>query len=84
MKVTVSNPKEEFIPFDMNIKIESLDEAKAFFAMFNLIQNSLLFGSRDAFESIRKQLQESTDYVLATRYPDQLISNGVRHSEYYK
>ena len=68
----------EFAPFDVTFTVESEEEARALYAIFNYVPNINVLPD-GAGEIVRK--------VIGERYeklgPDQLIARGVTYGKFY-
>jgi len=75
MKV-FKNEEKEFTPFTLNITIETEEEARALFAIFNLRKNGRLLRGQDGLilEAIGKEYHVRRD----------VIANGITYEEFYK
>ena len=77
MKVNSENPEVGFSPIHLNIVLESAEEARAFYAIFNYTRNTDLFKNCQDIK-IRKQLQEFRQLD-----EDAVIANGITYQQFY-
>lgn len=80
MKVSRGLANPLFIPFTLNITVESEDEARALFAMFTLPHNTKLFENFESCEIVRNVIGNQH----ATRIGSEVIANNVTDAKYYK
>ena len=68
----------EFAPFDVTLTVESEEEARALYAIFNYMPNADLLGG-DIGERIRKVIGEHFSELGS----DCQIANGITYPEFY-
>jgi hypothetical protein len=78
MKVSSKTVEENFKPIELNIVIESPEEARAFYAIFNHMDNSELLG-RSTASQIRDVFSE-----FSVALGNEVIANGVTYHEFYR
>lgn len=84
MRASRDTAPDEFVPFRLNILIESREEAQAMYAIFNLVHNAKLLDGKTA-ECIRRLIgQEYSLDDSASRSNDVAIANGFPRSQYYR
>ena len=77
MKVSRNKVEPSFTPFTLNITVESEEEARALYAVFNHSHNRALFE-----DDIQDGMIEKIG--LKYRVSDGVIANGVTYNEFYK
>ena len=78
MKVQRKNKAEIFEPFDLVITIESEEEARTFYAIFNSERNAVLIGY-----SSTNSLKDAIGNKYMTPRED-IIARGIRYRDFYK
>lgn len=70
----------EFQPFKLEITISTLEQAKAFYAIFNHTRNSDLLPSND----IRLLLQQHVGRQVYVSNSQNVIAQGITYEQFYK
>jgi len=78
MKVKREDVKESFVPFDLVITIESEEEARAMYAIFNKTANDDLLGG--SYGDYIKDLLGDKYYVDGL---DEIIANDITYGQFY-
>jgi len=76
MKILKEKTTKSFNPFNLIITVESKEEARALYAIFNSCRNSCLLHNADEI----KQTIGDKYYVGE----EEVIANGVTYENYYK
>ena len=76
MKVSKRSVELDFKPFEIRITVESAEEARALFAIFNHVRNTQLLGGAD---EIRDAIGQQ--YRVARSYDK--IAMGVSYEKFY-
>ena len=86
MKITFNETEQKFTPFEFTVKIETLEDARAWYAIFNYTPNTELLGIGGSQSSkIRAELCNKTvGDVYCYNYGNEVIANGVTYEQYYK
>ena len=78
MKIEFNETKQDFTPVQMVVNIETLEDAKLWYAIFNHGRNVRLLGKNDNAD----KLEEAVGECCYTGHGD-VIANGVTYSEFY-
>lgn len=78
MKITFNKQQPEFTPVQMVVDIETLEEAKAWYAIFNHGNNTRLLNTIDWTGSLEEVVGE-----CCYTGRGEVITNGVTYSEFY-
>lgn len=78
MKITFNKQQPEFTPVQMVVDIETLEDAKVWYAIFNHGRNNRLLGKNDYADKLEDVVGENC-YVGH----GEVIANGVTYSEFY-
>ena len=85
MKITFNENKQAFTPFEFTVKVETLEEAKAWYAIFNYTPNTNLLGIEGSkASSIREELRDNAGEAVYVCVGHREIANGVTYDQYYK
>lgn len=85
MKVEFKEVKQDFIPFEFTVKVETLEEARAWYAIFNHTQNLKLLDAQGGMGSkICAGLESKSGDSFLQVSGDRVIANGVTYDQYYK
>lgn len=79
MKITFNKQQPKFTPIQMVVNIETLEDAKVWYAIFNHGRNNRLLGKNDCFDKLEEVVGECC-YVG----DGEVIANGVTYDQYYK
>lgn len=80
MKVTVSDAKKAFNPIQVSFTIESEEEYRAIYAIFNYNPNCQLLPANLPYE-LRKQLEQHKIKEIGL---DNVIARGVNYDSFYR
>ena len=78
MKITFNKQQPEFTPVQMVVNIETLEDVKVWYAIFNHGRNNRLLGKNDYTDKLEKVVGECC-YVGH----GEVIAKGVTYSEFY-
>ena len=78
MKIEFVKKQPEFTPVQIVVDIETLQDAKAWYAIFNHSRNNRLLGKNDYADNLEKVVGE----CCYAGYGEVLV-NGVTYSEFY-
>jgi len=87
MKIEFNENNQAFTPFKFTVKVETLEEAKAWYAIFNYTPNTELLGIGGSQSiAIRVNLinKVGPNCNVYVDVGDQVIANGVTYNQYYK
>lgn len=65
-----------FKPFAIQLKVESVQEAQALYALFNFGKNTSLLNNCEAVKAVITDKYYISD-------PEEVIANGITYEEYY-
>ena len=78
MKVEKEKLELDFEPFNLIIAVETIEEAQALYAIFNLVKNNKLLG-----EASCSDIKSAIGCEHHVAVNDAIIANEVTYQEYY-
>lgn len=78
MKVKHKGNKESFQPFELVLTVETEEDAKALYAIFNYAPNTELF--EDCISNIRNTIGHEYGNLSG----DDVIANGITYNNFYR
>ena len=87
MKIEFNETKSEFTPFEFTVKVETLEDARAWYAIFNYTPNTNILGIEGSPASaIRNNLinKVGPNNDIYVDVGNEVIANGVTYDQYYK
>lgn len=83
MKIEFKESKQDFTPFEFTVKVETLEEARAWYAIFNYTQHTIMLGIRGTpATKIRASLESKSGSNICAG-EDEVIANSVTYNQFY-
>ena len=83
MKIEFKESKQDFTPFEFTVKVETLEDARAWYATFNHAKNVALIG-QSYCDILTDGLEVGANCSLYVEgISNEEIANGVTYNEFY-